>query len=140
DLTGYYRIYKSANIQKLHVRYLTESACFDLDECMALRADEVYFVAIEDAVAVTKEMFKSWGFDSKITKQTRILLSAEQVEAVVGALKSKPDRRDAFSAETKRLMPRDMVEDAEALVLEDAENDPSAQQQNANENETIKQE
>ena len=105
-ITGFYRVYKSANVQKLHVRYLTDSSCFELEDCIALRADEVHFVGIEDAFAVTKEVLKSWEFDSKITRQTRIILSPDQVAVIVAALKERPNQRDAYSAETRRLMPR----------------------------------
>jgi hypothetical protein len=123
-ITGFYRIFKSANLQKLHVRYLTDSSCFDLEDCIAFRADEVHFVTIEDAFALTKDVLKSWEFDSKITKQTRILLNPEQVEAVVSALRAKPNQRESYSVETRRLMPRDLIEDAESLVLEDADDVP----------------
>jgi hypothetical protein len=112
-------------VQKLHVRYLTDSSCFDLEDCIAFRADEVHFVSIEDAFALTKEVLKSWEFDSKITKQTRILLNPEQVEAIISALRAKPNQRESYSVETRRLMPRDLVEDAESLVLEDADDVPA---------------
>ena len=43
-VTGYFRVAKTADVQKLHLRYLSEYSCIDAASCIALRADEVHFV------------------------------------------------------------------------------------------------
>ncbi|HUI92641.1 MAG TPA: hypothetical protein VLX68_10375 [Chitinivibrionales bacterium] len=115
-VTGYFRIAKTADVQKLHRRYLDEYSCLDSDTCIALRADEVHFVSIGDAFEVSPDQLKAWGFNAKVSKQLRIILSAENTASLLDLLKSKPDQRAAYVAETKRLSPHDEEE-----VLEDDE-------------------
>lgn len=119
-ITGFYHVYKTAELKKLHMRYMSEYSCLDQDECKALRADEVHMVAIEDAYFITKDVLKELAFESKITRQTRIILTAEQVEKILQYLRSKPNQREQYCAETKRLMPHELVDDDSTV---DAEND-----------------
>jgi hypothetical protein len=104
-ITGYYRIFKVAEVKKLHIRYGTEYSCIDEDSCSALRADEVRFVAIEDAYPLTEEVMKAWNYKARITKQTRIILDEPNTQTIVDFLKSKPDITAQYVAETKRLQP-----------------------------------
>jgi hypothetical protein len=106
-ITGFFRIAKTADVQKLHLRYLDGSGCIDADSCIALRADEVYFVGLNDSFVVTDEILKEWGYNAKITKQLRIVLDAEKTARVLDYLKSKPNQLDLYIAETKRLEPHD---------------------------------
>ena len=106
-VTGYFRIYKTADVQKLHLRYIPESGCMDTDQCMALRADEVHFVGLSDAFLVSDEQLKSWGFNAKVNRQLRILLDAEKTTKLLDHLKSKPNNVEAYIKETKRLEPHE---------------------------------
>jgi len=106
-ITGYFRIFKTADVQKLHLRYVAESGCMDTDQCIALRADEVHFVALNDAYPVTDEILKSWGYHAKINKQLRIVLDSDKTGQVLDHLKSKQNQVDAYIKETKRLEPRE---------------------------------
>jgi|WetSurMetagenome_2_1015567.scaffolds.fasta_scaffold01238_4 hypothetical protein len=124
-VTGYYRVAKTADVQKLHLRYLTEYSCIDASTCMALRADEVHFVDIQDAYEVSEEQLKAWGYNAKISKQLRIIIDHEQTSRLLEILKSKPNRLDVYIAETKRLSPYD--EDA----VDEEEAEPEAQPQAA---------
>jgi hypothetical protein len=110
-ITGYFRIFKTADVQKLHLRYLNDAACLDADSCIALRADEAHFVALNDAYIVDDEKLKAWGYNAKITKQLRIVLDTEKTNQLLEYLKSKPNQIDIYIAETKRLGPN--VEDEE---------------------------
>ena len=110
-ITGYFRIFKTADVQKLHLRYLNDAACLDADSCIALRADEAHFVALNDAYIVDDEKLKAWGYNAKITKQLRIVLDTEKTNQLLEYLKSKPNQIDVYIAETKRLGPN--VEDEE---------------------------
>jgi hypothetical protein len=110
-ITGFYRISKTADVQKLHLRYLDASGCIDADSCIALRADEVHFVGLNDAFVVTDEKLKEWGYNAKITKQLRIILDADKTLVLLDFLKSKPNRLDAYIAETKRLEPHEEHEE-----------------------------
>lgn len=112
-ITGYFRIFKTADVQKLHLRYLNDAACIDADSCIALRADQVHFVALNDAYIVNDEKLKEWGYNAKITKQLRIALDAEKTNGLLEYLNSKPNRLDVYISETKRLSPDDETEDAE---------------------------
>ena len=113
-ITGYYRVAKTADVQKLHLRYLDEYSCIDAPSCIALRADEVRFVGLSDAFVVTEEQLKAWGYNAKVSKQLRIILTPENTAVVLAYLKEKPDQLNAYIAETKRLSPEAEEEDVEA--------------------------
>jgi hypothetical protein len=112
-ITGYFRIFKTAEVQKLHLRYIKDSACLETDSCTALRADDVRFVSLQDAFIVDEERLKAWGFNAKINKQLRIVLDAEKTAEVLEYLKSKPDQTAGYIAETKRLEPHGEEEEEE---------------------------
>ena len=119
-ITGYFRIFKTADVQKLHLRYLNDVACLDADSCIALRADEVHFVSLNDAYIVDDEKLKTWGYNAKINKQLRIVLDSDKTNQLLGYLKSKPNQLDVYIAETKRLGPH--VEEDEQEKVESDEN------------------
>ncbi|MBN1577633.1 MAG: hypothetical protein JW913_13825 [Chitinispirillaceae bacterium] len=104
-ITGWYRIHKTADVKKLHIRYSSDYSCLDEDVCYALRADTIHFVSIENAFEVTPEVLKSWGYKARLTKQTRIILAEEQAAAIIDHLRSKPDITETLIAETERLWP-----------------------------------
>jgi len=104
-MTGYYRISKTADVQKIHLRHLDDSSCIDATSCPALRADEVHFVGLTDAYIVTEAQLKAWGYNAKVSKQLRLILSEEDTVLVLAKLKDKPNQLDAYIAETKRLSP-----------------------------------
>ncbi|MBN1306698.1 MAG: hypothetical protein JXA18_02185 [Chitinispirillaceae bacterium] len=104
-ITGMYRINKTADVKKLHIRYSSDYSCLDEDACYALRADTVRFVSIENGFEVTPEVLKSWGYKARLTKQTRIILTEEQAAAIIDHLRSKPDITATLIAETERLWP-----------------------------------
>jgi hypothetical protein len=106
-VTGYYRISQTADVQKLHLRYLDEYSCIDSPTCIALRADEVHFVSLADAFEVSNDQLKVWGFNAKVSGQLRILLNEESAAKMLTLLKSKPNHRKTYIAETKRLSPHE---------------------------------
>lgn len=106
-ITGYYRVTKTADVQKLHLRYLDDSSCMDATSCIALKADEVHFVSLADAIIVTEAQLKAWGYNAKVSKQLRLLLSDADTTAVLSALSAKANALDAYIAETKRLSPNE---------------------------------
>jgi hypothetical protein len=110
-VTGYFRIAKTADVQKLHLRYLDEYSCVDAPGCIALRADDVHFVSLSDAFEVTADQLKTWGFNAKVSKQLRIILSPEHTTLLLDALKAKKNQRDAYIMETKRLSPNEDAEE-----------------------------
>jgi hypothetical protein len=112
-VTGFYRVAKTADVQKIHIRYLSEYSCVDADSCTALRADEVHFVSLDNALIITDEVLKSWNYASKITKQTKIMLEVDKTEELLAYLRNKPNVRDQYIAETKRLLPHELLEEAE---------------------------
>jgi hypothetical protein len=103
--TGFYRITKTADVKKLHIRQCSEFSCLDEKVCYALRADESRFVAIEDAYPVTPQVLKDWDFNGRLTRQSRIFLTEEQTAALLDHLMKKPDIRDKYIEETARLLP-----------------------------------
>jgi hypothetical protein len=123
-ITGYYRIVKTADVQKLHLRYLDECSCIDAVSCIALRADEVHFVGLSDAFVVTEEQLKTWGYNAKVSRQLRIILSPENTSQLLGYLREKPNQLNAYIAETKRLSPEDEEQGTEKEERDSAE--PSA--------------
>jgi hypothetical protein len=112
-ITGYYRIAKTADVQKLHLRYLDECSCIDAASCIAFRADEVHFVGLSDAFVVTEAQLKTWGYNAKVSRQLRIILSPENTSQMLAFLKERPNQIDAYIAETKRLSPEDEEEKIE---------------------------
>ncbi|MBN2189129.1 MAG: hypothetical protein JW699_06720 [Chitinispirillaceae bacterium] len=117
-ITGYFRIAKTAEVKKLHIRYGSDYSCIDEPQCTALRADEVRFVALEDAFAVTEEVMKAWNYKARLTKQTRIMLDEQNTGALLTHLQSKPDVTAQYVAETKRLQPHG-EEEEQKLEFED---------------------
>ena len=106
-VTGYYRIAWIADGKKFHVRYLKEYECLDYTSCMALRADEAHFVALDDAFLVDDEVQQEWGYTSRITRQTRIALEEDAAIKLVTWLGSRPNALDDYIEETTRLQPHD---------------------------------
>jgi hypothetical protein len=106
-ITGFYRICKTADVKKLHIRFGSDYSCIDEQNCIALRADEVRFVAIEDAFPVTDEVMTGWNYKARITRQTRIILDEAQATPIIEFLRSKQDITAQYIAETKRLEPHD---------------------------------
>ena len=138
-ITGYYRIFKTAEVKKLHIRYGSDYSCIDEQTCTALRADESRFVGIEDAFAVTEEVMKAWNYKARLTKQTRIMLDGQNAAVIVEHLKSKPDITAQYVAETKRLQPHDEEGEDQTIEFEDykepavsSENPAGAEPQNNN--------
>ena len=119
-VTGYYRITKTADVQKLHLRYLDDCSCMDAASCIALRADEVHFVGLSDAFVVTDEQLKAWGYNAKVSKQLRIILSPENTAPLLAHLKDKQNQLDTYVTETKRLSPEDDEEEQDEEPSEPA--------------------
>jgi hypothetical protein len=117
-ITGYFRIWKTAEVKKLHIRYGSDYSCIDEQACYALRADESRFVAIEEAFALTEEIMKTWNYKARITRQTRIILDEQHTREIVEYLKSKQDITAQYVTETKRLQPHP-EEAEEPLEFED---------------------
>ncbi len=113
-LTGYYRIAKTADVQKLHLRYLDDCSCIDATSCIAFKADEVCFVSLADAFVVDEAQLKAWGYNAKVSKQLRIILTPEQTAQILDHLKSKKNEVEAYIAETKRLSPDEDENEEEA--------------------------
>jgi hypothetical protein len=112
-ITGYYLITKTADVKKLHIRYGTDYSCIDEQSCPALRASERRFVAIEDAYAVTDAVMKSWNFNGRVTRQTRVVLDEQKTVEIIDYLKSKPDCTESYTTETNRLQPHVAEETSE---------------------------
>ena len=104
-ITGWYHIYKTADVKKLHIRYSSDYSCLDEEICYALRADDTRFVSIENAFEVTADVLKSWDYKARLTKQTRIILDEERTRTVIDHLQSKPDITALLVKETERLWP-----------------------------------
>jgi hypothetical protein len=122
-ITGYFRIFKTAEVQKFHLRYLQESACMEMDSCIALRADDVRFVSLSDAFIVDEDKLKAWGYNAKVTRQLRIILDEEKTTQILEYLKSKPDQTDKYIIETKRLQPHEESDETDELDM----SEPAAQ-------------
>lgn len=104
-VTGFYRVAKTADVKRYHIRFCAEYSCLDEKVCYALRADESRFVAAADAFKVTPQVLKDWGFSGRLTRQSRILMTEEQTLKVVEFLRGKADIRDKYIEETARLQP-----------------------------------
>ncbi|MBD3345488.1 MAG: hypothetical protein GF401_10540 [Chitinivibrionales bacterium] len=112
-VTGYYRIVKTADVNRIHLRYLSDTPCINADSCIALRADDICFVSCEDAFELTPDVLETWEHTSKITKQSRIILDEEKCKELVEYLSSKNNIVDTYVAETKRLEPHSPDEEEE---------------------------
>jgi len=119
-ITGFYRIKQTADVQKLHIRYLNEYSCINEDSCLALRADKVHFVAVTDAFMITPEVLESWGSKSRVTRQTKIMLDEEKTAELLAYLESKRNIIDLYSSETERLQPA-IDEDEDEEEVDDEE-------------------
>lgn len=124
-VTGYYRISATADVQKLHIRYLEEYSCIGSEKCMALRADEAVFVSVDDAFELTPEVLEAWGASARVTRQTRIAVDEEQAKRLLDHFTAKPNILDTYVEETKRLLPESEDEEEEE-EFEDADEEALA--------------
>jgi hypothetical protein len=114
-ITGFYHISQIADVQKLHIRYLSDYTCLSDDTCYALRADEAHFLSVDDAFALTPDLLKAWDCSTRVTRQTRIVLDEERTAELLEYIRSKPNVIDQYIEETRRLSPdADYDEDEEA--------------------------
>ena len=104
-ITGFFRITKVADVKKMHIRYCSDYSCLDEDTCFALLAGEKRFVSIDDAFPMSAEVLKSWNYNARITRQTRIIIDTDRTQELIAYLQSKPDKTQEYIAETKRLEP-----------------------------------
>ena len=104
-ITGFYKITKTADVKRTHIRFGTDYSCLDEAACIALRADEVRFVAIEHAFPVTDAVLRSWNYKARLTQQTRVMIDEEKTQKIVDHLRAQPDSTAAYIAETTRLQP-----------------------------------
>jgi hypothetical protein len=125
-ITGFYKIAKTADVKKIHIRYGTDYSCLNEQNCYALRADEVRFVAMSDSFAITDEVLQAWNYKARMTKQTRIIIDEQHTNEIVEFLKSKHDITAEYIAETKRLQPHS--EDDEEDEFEDFKESGSSNQ------------
>jgi hypothetical protein len=125
-VTGFYRISHTANVQKLHTRHLNESSCISEDSCIAVRADEAHFVSLENAFVLTPEVFKKWNVSSRVTRQTRIVLSEADTTDLLVYLRSKPNVIAEYIEETKQLQPATEIEEVEGEGDADSEETAAA--------------
>jgi hypothetical protein len=117
-ITGMYHISKTADARRFHIRHCKEYECLEVGTCLALLADEVRFVSLDDAFVVDEAVMTGWNYHAKINRQTRIILTAEQTKPLIEHLRSKPNALQSYLDETRRLLPHGM-EDEE--VEEEAE-------------------
>ncbi len=110
-ITGYFRINKTADVKRLHIRYCADYSCLDEDVCYGLRAEEQRFVSVQDAFEITDSVLKSWDYKAKISRQTRIMLDEPQTMEIVEYLKAKRDMTAEYIAETERLQPHSTEEE-----------------------------
>lgn len=122
-VTGYYRVKRTADVQKLHVRYLNDYSCLGDDACIALRADEMHFLCLDDALRMSPEVLEKWAVKTRITRQTKILLDEENTGKLLDYIHSKPNALDAYLEETERLWPalddEEEEDDEEVVALDD---------------------
>ncbi|MBK9576158.1 MAG: hypothetical protein IPO40_03700 [Fibrobacteres bacterium] len=106
-LVGYMRIDKIRDVKKLHLRrwaLRTGTAdellarYFEMDNCWALYSNEMRFFSPQDAIEVTPELAKKWGAKSKLNKQARLSLTADQTHAVLEQLRAKTDMTEEYIA------------------------------------------
>ncbi len=117
-VTGMYRIASTADALRLHLRYLPDAACIGADNCVAMRADEVRFLKLDDALELTPEVLKKWEHTSKLTRQSRIALNEEQTVELVEYFRSRDNALDAYIEETRRLEPSDQEEEEDEEINE----------------------
>lgn len=110
-ITGFFRINKTADVKRLHIRYCADYSCLDEDVCYGLRAEEQRFVSVQDAFEITDSILKSWDYKARISRQTRIILDETQTMEIVEYLKSKRDMTAEYIAETERLQPHSAEEE-----------------------------
>lgn len=103
-MTGYYRIDRTADVQKLHLRHLDEYSCFDARNCHALRADEAVFLKTEDSYNLTTTSLKSFGHDKKVTKMTKIEITDEMVKKILKKFTGKENAIEEYCDLTQELL------------------------------------
>ncbi|MGM0444483.1 MAG: hypothetical protein ACQEQV_09870 [Fibrobacterota bacterium] len=103
-ITGYYKVGKSFDVQNLHLRYLDSYTCFNGKQCQALLADEKLFVRPEDAYQLTAASLKSFGYEKKVTRMTKIEVDEDRVKKILKKFKDKENVVDMYSTTTQELL------------------------------------
>jgi hypothetical protein len=109
-ITGYYKVDRTADVQKLHLRQLESSSCMSDRICQALRAVEAVFVSTEDAYILTAASLKSLGYEKKVTRMTKIDLDEEQTKKVIKKFAGKENIISKYVEETLDLLPEEADE------------------------------
>lgn len=113
-ITGYYKVKQTTDVQKLHIKHLDNYSCINDKSCVALRADVVRFVSVTDAFKITPKHLEKWGASSRITRQSKIELTADQVKEIVSFLDAKENVLDQYIEITADLTPSIDEEDEES--------------------------
>jgi hypothetical protein len=109
-ITGFYKIGSTADVQKLHLRYLEENSCFSEKLCYALKAsinekgeNDAVFLSEEDAYVLNLAALKSFGVDKKITKATKIELNEENTKKLLKKFEGKENKIGDYIKQTQDL-------------------------------------
>ncbi len=104
-LTGYYKVNATADVQKLHLRHLEDTTCFNAKACQALRADDMVFLAEDESYVLGKAALKSVGYEKKITRMSKIELDEEMVKKLLKKFEGKDNRLEDYLKEHEELSP-----------------------------------
>jgi hypothetical protein len=107
-VTGYYAIGSTAEVQKLHLRYLDGNSCSSEKMCFALKASQnengennAAFFSLDDAYVLNSVALKSFGIDKKITKATKIELDEEKTKKLLKKFEGKENKIADYISQTK---------------------------------------
>jgi hypothetical protein len=103
-ITGYYRVAKNYDVQNLHLRSLEKYTCFNAKQCQAFLADEAAFFAPEDAYHLTAASLKSFGYEKKVTRMTKIEVDEDNTKKILKKFKGKDDIRAEYAETTQELL------------------------------------
>ncbi len=110
-IVGYMRLDKILEVRKRHVHKWMEAQqsgvpapeCMDMEQCYAFQSEEMNFYAPEDALELSEELMKKWGYKGKVTKQMKLSFTEEKLEVILTHFKNKTPRNQDYITAAKEL-------------------------------------
>ena len=88
-IIGYMRLDKSFDARKRHVHKWMEKKsgqppeCMDMEACQAFQSGEMNFYAAADALELSEELMKQWGYKGRITRQMKLTFSEDKLSIIL---------------------------------------------------------
>ena len=128
---GYMRIDKIKDLRSKHIHdYMRnpdskeEPDCIRFDKAWACYSEDTVFLDIENCVELSKDQLKEWGIKARLTKQMKLVLEDETLDALLNTMSGCEDKTEAYIETTAEFIhAMDEEDDGEDDDVEDEDDD-----------------